>query len=658
MLNRAYSLLEIKGVDEDARVITGMASTPTPDRLQDVVESDGAQFKLPLPLLWQHDSRQPIGHVTHAKASKAGIEIVAKMARILEPGRLKDRLDEAWQSIKAGLVPGLSIGFKPIEHEFIAETKGIRFIKWDWLELSAVTIPANSEATIATVKSIDTAQRAASGQAKLRPVVHLNPPGASGSSQPKSAALEGAMKTIAEQITALEAKRSASAARMEAVMQKSLDEDRTSDAAEQDEFDTLAGEVEALDKDLVRLRQVEKAKAFAAKAVIRADTQHDGAASRGGSIIVKPQPKLEPGQLFAQKVKCLALSQKVFRPAADIAAEMYGPDSAVVGEFKANVPAGTTISGNWAANLVGADTNAVAAFLEYLRPMTILGRFGTGGVPALRSVMFNTPIVTQTGGGAGYWVGEGKAKPLTSLNFARTTLPPTKVANICALTEESIRFSNPKSDLIVRDSLASALRERLDIDFIDPAKTAVAGVSPASITNGAATVVSSGDDSDAIRLDIRSLYAKFSAANNPVSAGVWIMSSNNAVALAMMTNPLGQPEFASMSMTGGTLNGMPVIASDYITKAMNIVVLVNASDIFVADDGEIAIDASRAASLEMSDAPPHNSGTPTGSTSLVSMFQTNTVAIRAERIINWLRGRTQSVAYLTSADWGGPVHTA
>jgi len=651
MLNRAYSLLEIKRVDEDAREITGMASTPTPDRLQDVVEPTGAQFKLPLPLLWQHDSSQPIGHVTHAKVGKAGIEIVARIAK-----GVTAEIDRAWSLIKAGLVPGLSIGFKPIEHEFIKETKGIRFIKWDFLELSAVTIPANSECTIATVKSIDTAQRAASGP-KARGVVRLlDPPGASGSLKLK--AQEGTqMKTIAEQITALENKRAASATRMEAVMQKSLDEDRTSDVAEQDEFDNLESEVSAIDKDLVRLRAVERARAYAAKPVVKADTAHEGTVQRGGSIVVKPQPRLEPGQLFAQKVKCMALSQKVFRPAADIAAEMYGPDSDVVGEFKPAVPAGSTITGNWAANLAVVDTAAAAAFLEYLRPMTILGRFGVGGVPALRSVPFNTPLITQTGGGAGYWVGEGKAKPLTSLNFARATLPPLKVANICALTDESIRFSNPKSDLIVRDSLAAALRERLDIDFINPAKTASTGVSPASITNGAATVVSSGDTADDIRLDIRSLYAKFSAANNPVSSGVWIMSSNNAVALAMMTNPLGQAEFNGMTMTGGTLNGMPVIASDYITKAMNIVVLVNASDIFVADDGDIAIDASREASLEMSDAPTGDSITPTG-TSLVSMFQTNTVAIRAERIINWIRGRSQSVAYLTSADWGGPVHTA
>ena len=31
---------------------------------------------------------------------------------------------------------GLSIGFKPIEHELIPETKGLRFTEWSWLETS------------------------------------------------------------------------------------------------------------------------------------------------------------------------------------------------------------------------------------------------------------------------------------------------------------------------------------------------------------------------------------------------------------------------------------------------------------------------------------------------------------------------------------------
>jgi HK97 family phage prohead protease len=656
MLNRAYSLLAIKQVDEDARVITGMATTPTPDRIDDVMEPDGAQFKLPLPLLWQHDSRQPIGHVTKAKVSKAGIEIVAKIAK-----GVTAEIDRAWALIKAGLVQGLSIGFQPIETAFIDKTNGMRFIKWDWLELSAVTIAANSEATIATIKSIDTAQRAVPGQRRLHRVVHLTPPVASGQSQPT--AQEGAtMKTIAEQLTALEAKRMASAARMEAIMQKTLDEERTTNAEEQDDFDKLSGDVEAIDKDLVRLRAVEKAKAFAAKPIgMKAETAAEGAALRGGGIVVRTQPALPPGIEATRIWKCqmnslLSMSRQFFSP-VEMAARMYGPDSTVYETLtKANVPAAATVSGNWAANLVGAETSALADFVAYLRPMTILGRFGNGGVPALRMVPFRTPLITQTGGGAGYWVGEGKAKPLTSFAFTRTTLGPLKVANICAVTDECIRDSSPKADMIIRDSLAEALRERLDLDFITPTKAAVAGVSPASITNGAASIVSSGDDADDIRLDVRSLYAKFSAANNPVSSGVWVMQSNNAVALAMMTNPLGQPEFPSMTMNGGTLNGMPVIASDYVPAG--VVVLVNASDVYLADDGDITVDMSREASLEMSDAPAHNSITPTGSSTLVSMFQTNTVAIRAERTINWMRRRTQSVACLTSADWGGPVHTA
>jgi hypothetical protein len=202
--------------------------------------------------------------------------------------------------------------------------------------------------------------------------------------------------------------------------------------------------------------------------------------------------------------------------------------------------------------------------------------------------------------------------------------------------------------------LAAALRERLDEDFINPAKTAVAGISPASITNGADTVASSGDTADDVRLDIRALWAKYTAANNPPSSGVWVMSSNNAVALAMMTNPLGQPEFGSMQMSGGSLGGMPVIASDYVS---NIVVLLNAADIYLADEGGIDVKSSTEASLEMNDAPTHDSITPTGA-SLVSMFQTNSTAILAERTINWLRRRDPSVVYLTGVGWGGEVPTA
>src|SRR5262245_32711370 len=299
-MNRAYSLLTVKAVDEEARQITGMATTPAPDRLNDVVEPRGAQFNLPIPLLWQHDSHQPIGQVTHAKVGKGGIEIVAKIAKDVSA-----EIDRAWSLIKAGLVPGLSIGFKALAHEPIPETKGIRFTKWSWLELSAVTIPANAEATITTIRSIAAEFRAAHAQAKPRSSEHLNPPGASGSSQSKIAQ-EGAMKTIAEQIAALEAKRQARAARMDAVMQKSLDEDRTSTADEQAEFDNLSAEVEAIDKDLVRLRKLEATKMTTAKAVAKVESTHEGSLARGGlsPIYAVPEKKIAPQDYVWRSLVC------------------------------------------------------------------------------------------------------------------------------------------------------------------------------------------------------------------------------------------------------------------------------------------------------------------------------------------------------------------
>lgn len=154
-MNRAYSVLEVKGVDEEKRILTGIASTPSPDRMDDIVEPKGAVFKLPLPFLWQHRHDAPIGHVTKATVKASGIEVEITLAKVDEPGLLKDRVDEAWQSIKLGLVRGLSIGFAPIESANIDGSWGRRFLKWDWLELSAVTVAANQEATIQTIKSID-----------------------------------------------------------------------------------------------------------------------------------------------------------------------------------------------------------------------------------------------------------------------------------------------------------------------------------------------------------------------------------------------------------------------------------------------------------------------------------------------------------------------
>jgi hypothetical protein len=130
------------------------------------------------------------------------------------------------------------------------------------------------------------------------------------------------------------------------------------------------------------------------------------------------------------------------------------------------------------------------------------------------------------------------------------------------------------------------------------------------------------------------------------------MDSTTALSLSMMLNPLGQSEFPGLTMNGGTFLGVPVIVSDYlpVDSSGGMIVLVNARDVWLADDGQVTIDASREASLQMDNAPTNNSATATGST-MVSMYQTNSVALRAERYINWARRRTSGVAYLSGVSY-------
>lgn len=180
MQNRAYSILEVKSVDEDKRVIRGIATTPTVDRMGDIIDPLGVKFTNPMPLLWQHQHDMPIGHTTFGKATKTGIPFEAEFVHPddVKSETLKDRLQMAWDSVKTKLVRAVSIGFRPIEYAFM-DNGGIRYNEVEVYELSAVTIPANSEALITTVKSIDAALRKDAGVPEPE-IPQPDPPAATG----------------------------------------------------------------------------------------------------------------------------------------------------------------------------------------------------------------------------------------------------------------------------------------------------------------------------------------------------------------------------------------------------------------------------------------------------------------------------------------------
>ena len=660
---RAYSFLTIKGVNEEKRIIRGVATTPSPDRVGDIVEPLGVKFTNPMPFLWQHDHKKPIGTVKFDTPTADGINFEAEIPIIDEPGALKDRIDEAWQSIKIGLVRAVSIGFRALEYAWM-DDDGIRFIKSEVYELSAVTIPAQPDAVMTSLKNMD-----ASGLAIIKSFDPNAPaatgtierpgasnPGASGKSQkpvnlkPKE---HTAMKTIAEQIAALEASRLAKAARMEAIMQKSVDEGRSTDQAEQEEFDALHGEVEQIDGDLKRFRSLEKAQAGGAKPIVanQIKTSEEGSAARGGAAPVQVKTALPKGTAFTRFAMALMAGKGNLMQSAEIA-KRWGETPEVEAVLKAAVAAGTTTDATWAKPLVEYQ-NMASEFAELLRPATIIGR-----IPGLRNVPFNIKVPRQTGGSSASWVGEGKPKPVSALAFDQVTLGVTKLAGIVVMTDELVRFSNPSAEAIVRQDLIDTIVQTMDKDFVDPANAGAAGVKPASITNGVTPVPASGTDADAVRADVQALMKKFLVANLSLGGAVFLMNETMALSLALMLNPLGQPEFPGLALngnSGGTFFGLPVILSENIAANATSgsegarIILAKASEIMVADDGETLLDASNQASLEMDSAP---TSPPTATTVLVSLWQHNMVGIRAERFINWTKRRNGAVQYIDSATYG------
>lgn len=655
-LRLAYSGLNVKSVDEDQRIITGIASTPSVDSDGDVMEPKGAQYALPIPLLWQHDKLQPIGHVIDVKATNQGIEITAKIEKISEPGPLKDRLDTAWLSLKNRLVRGLSVGWRPIEAARIAATGGLHVTKWWWGELSAVTIPANYEASIQNIKAFSQVDSAASGA--LHNTEEVGTPGVSGSVvRPAKKDAPTTMKTIQEQIQAFETTRQAKDTERTGLMTKAAETGTTLDAQDGTKYDDLSAEIKSIDTHLARLREAEQSNLLAAKSVDGAGVSASAAAravagdTGGGYARVQVRSNLPAGQEFARLVICKAaafLSQGQVS-ALDIAKQRYPDNPRIQMALKAAVTAGTTLDSGYGQTISYA-RDLEAEFVDFLRPQTILGK-----LTRVTDVPFNVRYGSQTTGGTANWVGQGKPKPLTSFTFSSGTLGITKLAAIAVLADELVRVSSPSAEALVRKSLAGCVVQQMDLDLIDPGNAGTSNVKPASLTNGVSVLTSAGTSDANVITDLGKLLKPIVEAKLDPSEVTFIMPATLAMALGFLTNSLGQLVFPNIGVEGGNLRGYRVVASQqaaFTSNYGNIVVAVHEPSVLLADDGDVSIDVSREASLEMLDGSLVQDGAAGTGASLVSMWQTNMLAVRAERTVNWKKARTAAVQWMSDVNWG------
>ena len=155
-MNKKDLSFEIKAVSDDG-LFSGYASVfDNVDSYGDIVRKGAfvesiseweAKGKMP-PILWNHDPSDPIGIYTKMQEDDKGLFVEGRL--------LIDDVPRARQThalMKAGVIDGLSIGYRVKEYLYNVDEEVTDLIKLSLREVSIVTFPANPETRIEAVKS-------------------------------------------------------------------------------------------------------------------------------------------------------------------------------------------------------------------------------------------------------------------------------------------------------------------------------------------------------------------------------------------------------------------------------------------------------------------------------------------------------------------------
>lgn len=338
------------------------------------------------------------------------------------------------------------------------------------------------------------------------------------------------------------------------------------------------------------------------------------------------------GMDFARLGIAKALTTTTVAPA--LAAARWGRDTSVYAILQKAAVSGGDTSGDW-SGLV--DLNAAAReFLDAVAPATILGK-----LEGLRRVPANVSYVRTATAAIAYWVGESKAIPVSPLAFNRSRMAALKVAALVVFSKELLENASPEAEALVRRDLIRAAAIATDAAFITPTNAGVAGLMPASITNGATSFASTSNLSD----DLTNMIAAF---GGDFRTAAFVLSPQLAAQIALNTG--GKGLGAGLGLRGGELMGLPAIVSRSSAADSDgaVLVLVDAANVVAVDEGaEIALAGQ--ATIEMADNPSGATDTPTsmGSTR-VSLFSTDSAALRLTRLVNWA-ANPGSVVVVTGA---------
>lgn len=327
---------------------------------------------------------------------------------------------------------------------------------------------------------------------------------------------------------------------------------------------------------------------------------------------------------FLSYARVLIASRAFGRSMLDLAAEQR-VSPRVIEVIKTSVAGIDTGTG------AGLYPTMVSGFLESIRPISVFDRLMSGGM--VRAPL-RTKLVSVASGITGSTSPEGSIKPLGSLSLNDDALlEPKKVAAIVVATRELLKFSIAGGARLFDSELRTGVARATNAEFLsgliaETTPTASAGGTAANIWTDLNTLLGGIDLHEGSRL-------------------YFIVTPDDAKALATKLTATNILAFPNFSATGGgeVLPGVTGLVSSDMPAGTAL--MIDASGIVAGDEG-IALDGTWQTSLQMDTAPD---SPPVAGTVMVSLFQENKVALRAERAFAFAPGRSGAVASLSGVNY-------
>lgn len=652
-------------------------SDETPDRMDDVIMSDGWQldnFKKNPIALFGHRSDFPIGKWKNLRVEKKQLRGVLEFA----PKGTSPRIDEIRTLVENDILRAVSVGFRPLESRPRMESDwGSFYTKAELVETSLVAVPANPNA-LAVAKSLnispETCKLIFAGQGKGDQTKRKGFHGG----QASRSQVRNKTMSLSQRIIDAEQRRAALREELQAHID-SIDDTNVSDTQleKSRELNALIAQV---DRTLESLKESERnlaatSEGTSGRSVMVRERERplavqDRAPPMPSPFVRRAPPGKEPTpldllvragtiQLFAHHLK---------KSYDEVRTTIYGqhePTKFVLDwmmkgapvpgndwlQRAATAPAMTTVTG-WAAELV---QQIVIDFMQSLMPKSIFPRLSGMGLSLTfgRNGKIIIPTRSLTPTIAGSFVGEGLPIPVRQGAFTSQTLTPKKMAVITTWTREIDEHSVPAIEGLLRDAISEDTAVSLDSVLIDT--NAATTVRPAGILNGVTPIgATAGGGFNAIVGDIKNISGQLlTNTKGNVRNPVWIMNPQQMNSASFIAMPgVGVFPFRD-EISAGRLAGWPIIDSG--TVPLGTVVATDAAD-FVAVGGDAPrFEVSDQATLHFDDTTPVDIGTPgtppVAAAPAKSLWQTDSLALRLILPINWAIRRTGVVSAVVGVTW-------